>query len=255
MGQEKSGSTSGEMAFPMLDLSDVTLIGVDGINAGRLALAFDYCAHGCHFGAQKLLTPLACRDPRALRIPPLSYRNYSSFLIHDLHRYVDTAFALVVQYDGFILNPRAWHPSFREYDYIGTAWRPPMRGGIGGFSLRSKSFLRVSSQLIPPDVEGNEDIVLCHHFGAELERAGLRFAPPEVCRRFGFDALGSIDGRTAWNGEFGFHNLARTDLSKWDPPDLHSSRLLDLPATVLELGGIMWELHRESQLLKKTRCP
>lgn len=39
-----------------------------------------------------------------------------------LDSYIETPHVLVVQYDGFILNPDAWTDEFLEYDYVGAPW-------------------------------------------------------------------------------------------------------------------------------------
>ncbi len=43
-------------------------------------------------------------------------------MIKRINSYVATPFALVIQYDGFILNPDAWRDEFLDYDYIGAPW-------------------------------------------------------------------------------------------------------------------------------------
>jgi len=62
---------------------------------------------------------------------------------------------LLVQPDGFVINPDKWDNQFFEYDYIGAPWEQvphsyldpwgkPHRVGNGGFSFRSKKLLDVS---------------------------------------------------------------------------------------------------------------
>ena len=52
--------------------------------------------------------------------------------------------------DGYVLEPRAWHESFREYDYIGARWPGPALGlpgrtvGNSGFCLQSKNYTKHS---------------------------------------------------------------------------------------------------------------
>lgn len=81
----------------------------------------------------------------------------------------------------------------------------------GGFSLRSKRFLEAFSKqqipyhLAPPQalIDNSqtarlvwpidhlyEDVYCCIHVRAQLEQAGLVFAPLEVCRYFSFEHLG-----------------------------------------------------------------
>ncbi|OOZ38028.1 DUF5672 family protein [Solemya elarraichensis gill symbiont] len=105
---------------------------------------------------------------------------------------------LVIQRDGFVLNPHLWQEQFYEYDYIGAPWPPHIelkdslgrcvRVGNGGFSLRSKKLLTLPSELSLPFEEKdgllNEDVLLCASFKTTLEQHGVRFAPVDVARWF-----------------------------------------------------------------------
>ncbi len=87
---------------------------------------------------------------------------YSKFMLQDLYKFVDTKFCLVIQSDGFVINPNLWTNQFLEYDYIGAPWPNEIsvynasinkidlaknRVGNGGFSLRSKRLLEVCSHI------------------------------------------------------------------------------------------------------------
>jgi hypothetical protein len=117
---------------------------------------------------------------------------------------VQTPHVLVVQWDGFVLQPQAWDPAFLQYDYIGPPWvdfTPERAVGNGGFSLRSRALLQA---LADPAVTAShpEDLCICHEHRQRLEREhGIRFAPLDVAARFGFER-GTPAGPT-----FGFHGL------------------------------------------------
>lgn len=66
-------------------------------------------------------------------------------MIKELNKYIETSYVLIIQYDGFILNPDAWTDEFLEYDYIGAPWwyTDDCNVGNGGFSLRSKKLLEI----------------------------------------------------------------------------------------------------------------
>lgn len=92
--------------------------------------------------------------------------NYNRFMVEELNSVIKTDFVLTIQSDGFIINPHLWQSKFFDYDYIGAPW--PWHGvcGNGGFSLRSKKFLELSSKLKydPHHEEYNlcpEDAFLC----------------------------------------------------------------------------------------------
>ena len=215
----------------MISLSNVTLIGIDCINIERIQKALDISCVGLQFAEVKLLTSLPTDDLRKVEIPHLgSIEAYSEFCIRDLVKYVSTEYVLIVQYDGFVLNPDSWTDEFLKYDYIGapliahsdywfTVFKFPeeLRDtkvvGNGGFSLRSKKFLEASSRLADQGVFKEyqpEDIVMCVHHRKDMEREGVKFASPEVAEKF------AIEGRRyVYDKQFGFHGLSWTDISKW----------------------------------------
>jgi hypothetical protein len=155
-----------------------------------------------------------------------SSRGYNDFMMKRLVSYVDTDFALIVQWDGFVLNHDKWHPSFFEYDYIGAVWpwMPTNRQvGNGGFSLRSKRLLRA---LRDPRIISHhpEDLAICQTYRNLLERDyDIRFAPPQIATRFAFERQRNADS-------FGFHGFYNFHLVF--PPDELRLRLADLPLFV-----------------------
>lgn len=213
-----------------LNLSNVTIIGIDCVNVERLVEAMNVCEKDINFAKSKLLTSLPTKDHRLVKIPHLgSIEAYSDFCIRDLSSYVDTDFVLIVQYDGFILNPSSWSPDFLQYDYIGAPWNindlmvekfniPKKFLGQtlvvnGGFCLRSKRFLEISTRLynegkIP--VTQPEDVALCVWHKDLFEKEGMKYAPIEIAKRF------SIEGKDwVFDRQFGFHGFGWTDIGLW----------------------------------------
>lgn len=127
--------------------------------------------------------------------------DYSEFMLRELADHIHTSHALCIQWDGFVLNGKAWDPGFLEYDYIGAVWPQFTDGhnvGNGGFSLRSRRLLQACKDL-RFDQPQAEDLVICRLCRKRLESEGIRFAPADVARRFSFE-------REKSNGkEFGFH--------------------------------------------------
>ncbi len=214
-------------------LKSVTLLGVDCVNIDRLILAADICQNEFEFADVKLLSSLPSADPRVVPIKKIpSTKAYSKFAIAELDSYVDTPHVLVIQYDGFILNPSAWSDEYLKYDYIGAPWLvqdwsvrdfgfPPglLRSlvvGNGGFSLRSKKFTALSAELVKLRSFKQyhpEDVVLCVHNRQLLESRGIQFAPVPLARQFSFEA--ESKDNDIWDNQFGFHGLSWTDISKW----------------------------------------
>jgi hypothetical protein len=159
--------------------------------------------------------------------------------LHLMPQVVATDFNLIVQFDGFAVNPQAWDPLFWDYDYIGAPfcglwgggpyWRSPIVGN-GGFSLRSRKLygalrdLRLNWRVedwLPHDerlsdfgyylwnAKGEkclqEDVLICLWARKILEtRYGIRFCPPELAGKFSL--TGPHPFTQYWLGRsFGFH--------------------------------------------------
>lgn len=214
-----------------LQLPNVTLVGIDCVDVERLIRAVDISCESIDFGQIKILSSLPSSDPRVLSIPHIaSIEEYSLFCIRDLHKYVDTDYVLVVQYDGFVLNPASWTDEFLKYDYIGAPWLIEreywftkfavplsMKGslvtGNGGFSLRSKRFVEASNELyqlgkIP--TYHPEDVALCVWLKQSMEKRGLSYAPTDMSSRFSFEG-----SRDPYSNQFGFHGFKATNLDVW----------------------------------------
>ncbi len=190
-----------------LSLPDVTLCAADSAYVGLTARAMRRSLEQCAFGDAILFSHDAVEGPfRTVRIPPLrSVREYSQFCLTVMPDHIATRFALVVQWDGFVINPEAWARAFCKYDYIGAAWHgifpTHMMVGNGGFSLRSRRLLNAIKTL--PAVGGYfEDRVICHIHRERLERDfRIRFAPVRVADRF------SYEFHEPEAPPFGFHGL------------------------------------------------
>ncbi|MEY4974890.1 MAG: hypothetical protein RIQ97_85 [Pseudomonadota bacterium] len=181
-----------------LDLPEVTLVVVDGVDHARARQAFDHCRHSCRFGAALHLSPFAPRDEWDVQIPPIdSLGAYSDFMIRQLALHIRTTHVLVAQWDGFVWHPEMWDPVFLTFDYVGAPWYsqqlapgvpPQFVVGNGGFSLRSKRLLdflcRDQRLMLHPQ---SEDVTICQYNRAYLEASGFRFAPPEVAQRFAIE--------------------------------------------------------------------
>lgn len=137
--------------------------------------------------------------------------DYNRILLADLANHLRTDFALVIQFDGFVINPASFSDFFLEFDYIGAPWpaglikgKGPMVGN-GGFSLRSARLVQATANKYHRFVDFGlpEDATICRFLRPMLEELeGMRFAPVEVARHF------SIELESALNlSPFGFHGL------------------------------------------------
>ncbi len=152
--------------------------------------------------------------------PPMkNIDEYSKFMLYDLTKYITTEYALVVQYDGYVLRPKQWHTIFLKYDYIGAPWEKDahftkdgknVRVGNGGFSLRSKKLLNIFNDLQLPFTDNgtgfyNEDGMISNYYRKELEQHGIRYAPVEIASLFSCEVICP----DSYPKPFGFHKNQR----------------------------------------------
>ena len=160
-----------------------------------------------YFDEIKLLSSYSGRDDKVEIVEVdnvKSGNDYNKFMVESIDTYIDTDFCLVVQNDGYILNPQSWDDNFLNYDYIGAPW-PWFDNtcGNGGFSLRSKKILSLASKLKHPDGIP-EDNIYCLHERNYFTNQGMIFSDPVVGARFSFEhPTGLAD--TGLNHSFGFH--------------------------------------------------
>ncbi len=191
-------------------LPNVTVAIVDCVNYRRAASALQHCINLCEFGDAKFFTHFEENDnnPYVVKIDKISSKKeYSYFMIKKLADYITTDYVLVVQYDGFVINPDKWDSNFLRYDYIGGSWHvqqlqpgmnPKHLVGNGGFSLRSR---RLQEALRDDDTIINchpEDVCICQYYRDLLEAKGFTFAPVHVANKFSCENY-------IWNNAFGQH--------------------------------------------------
>jgi hypothetical protein len=189
-------------------------------------------------GSQPLLITNETLDtdiPQKLLASPMTYQGYSNFVIYQLHAFIETEYALIVQHDGWALNADNWRDEWFQYDFIGglthaalTENNEFMTGYMyvgkpnlkivqnGGFSLRSKRFLEAPTRYgitcarFDADVLNNEDVQICCFLRPYLEAVGMRFAPDEESKLFSFEHLCPIThANINFQSIFGHHSRFR----------------------------------------------
>lgn len=139
-----------------------------------------------------------------VQIPPITrLAEYNRLVTQRLAEDLQADHALVVQYDGFVLNPGEFSPHFRHHDYIGAPWPhlPDTPVGNGGFSWRSRRLVEAVARL-PYDGESEpEDLFICRRSRAALEGQGIRFAPAAIAAHFSVESV-----PVPWP-TFGFHGV------------------------------------------------
>lgn len=198
----------------MINLNNVTLCIVDCLNYENASKAIIYCSHMCNISFANTIF-LSDHNPKILEKYNVQYKNikkinssrdYSNFMIGQLHKYIETDFMLVIQHDGIIYNPKKWTDDFLNYDYIGAPWsRCDSKNryvGNGGFSLRSKKLMKyVSEKPFNQYFNRHEDSYICWDIADELEQKGFIFPDIHIASKF------STETETEFSDieSFGFH--------------------------------------------------
>lgn len=139
-----------------------------------------------------------------------SIKEYSNFIIYSLHKYIKTSHILIVQWDGFVINPSKWDFNFLNFDYIGAPFIPRSDDekycrdqknrfytiGNGGFSLRSKRLLEAPTKYKLVDnfkfTNFHEDGFFSVYHRSFLESKGYKWAPFEIARKFSIESPLSV---------------------------------------------------------------
>jgi hypothetical protein len=207
----------------MIRLNNVTLVAVSSIKIDETILALTNSMSGIEYDDVILIShekPLNL--PNNIRFEKCSKLSnidqYNWFMLFDLVDYIKTDYALVVQYDGYVLRPNKWNDEFFKYDYIGAPWPKNVhfsnginiRVGNGGFTLRSKKLLNVLNDLKLPFTDNgtgyfNEDGVICNYYRKELEEYGIKYASPDIAAMFSHES----DCDENVEEPFGFHRYKK----------------------------------------------
>ena len=203
-----------------VQIPDTTLCCIDCKNHALAIRALRLSLAGCQFPRAVFFTDrdFDIEPVETVIIDPIqSLQDYSRFVVKRLLHYIDTEYILLIQWDGYIVNPDVWSEQFLLFDYIGARWpdyvgvlspqgarniRIPDENSVGngGFSLRSRTLLEALQD--PHIVIGAypEDMAICQTYRQYLERQhGIAFAPAAVADQFSFELREPV-GPT-----FGFH--------------------------------------------------
>jgi hypothetical protein len=184
----------------MINLKNVTLFAYTGLDEPdhirKTLKSLQHSASQIKFGAVKMISPVDHIDDSTIELvgtKRADHIGYSRFFVEELVNYIDTEYCIVLQWDSSIINANLWEDDFLKFDYIGAPW-PNVnhyvnRVGNGGFSIRSKRFLEISSELTYDSFHHEykcapEDWFLCvKNYGYMFER-GIKFADPLTASRF-----------------------------------------------------------------------
>ena len=159
---------------------------------------------------------------KVIKINPIkSFKEYNNFIIFELHNFIKTSHVLIVQWDGFVINPEKWNNDFLKYDFIGAPFIPRAKDfnysrdknnkfysvGNGGFSIRSRSLLKAASKFSLEDdikfTSHHEDGFFCVLHREFLESKGYKWAPFNIAKEFAIES--PISFNDLYSLPFGFH--------------------------------------------------
>ena len=195
----------------MIDLNNITLVCIDCLNHKGAIKAIMKSCEKITFEKVYFFTdyfPVSEMTAKHITIDKIkSKQEYSDFVHNKLVDYIETDFVLIIQNDGYIINPELWDDNWLNYDYIGAPWwySDGYNVGNGGFSLRSKKLLKAVKELGFEDFHPEDDSI-CRKERDWLEQYyEIEFAPEEVAAKFSFEKNGKY--YEFKNNTFGFHGL------------------------------------------------
>lgn len=218
-----------------LQLPNVTLLAMTSVKLQETIKAMQYSMQGIDFADVVLIThrkpfflPKEITYKHIDKLDHIDRFNYET--VYNMGDYVDTDYALLVHYDGFVVHPEKWQDSFLDYDYIGSPWPLPPEGDTTTYrdingnicrvgnsvSLRSKRLMdfprKANIPWVGEELNGfvyfNEDGFICCKIKHLLEAEGMKIAPIEVAKYFGHEnMIPEVQGITP----FLFHKWAGTN--------------------------------------------
>jgi hypothetical protein len=234
----------------MIELRDVTLIGVDCKNVDKTIMSLCYSKKWVKFGDVILVTDVNSLSEFHTSIESLNRigirvihhvsgdrADHEYSVMEHLPEWFTTEHCLFSEWDGFVANPWAWIGEFLRYDYIGAPWpvgareelwwvsheRPiqPANAapeceqwtsvGNGGFSLRSHRFC----QEVAKRVDRRNNHQICSD--AWMVRT-LRPVWNKIGITFAPPSLAAVFSceDRIYSGQFGVHGDATLKLNGWD---------------------------------------
>lgn len=152
-------------------LDDITLININTIDPKTSVDVLNFCSNSFTFSNVILFSNSIPENITSnieyVKVDISKVYDYNKFILQNLCDYVNTTYCIIVQNDGFIINPHLWSDDFLNFDYIGApwsihqmkVWNRTNRIGNGGFSLRSKRLLEYTKKLGNIDFNLEEDVI------------------------------------------------------------------------------------------------
>lgn len=185
-------------------MKNITLISIcDQEKFEPTVKAMEYSMKDLDFYDSIIVTDKVCSHDKIniISTGKLSLIDYNKFCIYELYKIIKSEFCLLMQWDGFVINPSLWSDDFLNYDYIGAPWdhaSSKNKIGNGGFSLRSKKFMEAGSKLKynPKECEylydwqkqfrdtTPEDWFMCYESYEQMLEQGIKFPSVKTAAKF-----------------------------------------------------------------------
>lgn len=203
----------------MLNLNRVDLVIIDCVNPDKAVATLKICTEKINFANVKILTNHDLPDCKfeLIKIAEINtIEQYSDFCLK-LTKYFTNEYLLLVQNDGFIINPELWDDDFLNFDYIGAPWNstcvPGHRIGNGGFSLRSKKFLEFSATFDSTSGVPEDNFLCIHNYQNALDY-GILFPPLKLASLFAYEYHNPYAWTFNPKNHFGFHGKENVSIAK-----------------------------------------
>ena len=212
-----------------LNLDNVTLISVDTVDPERTIFALNESMENINFKSTKFITLDSfnldkfnmCDIDVIYNNSLTTYRYHNDFMIYDVYKYIDTDYAMFVEWDGYVLNYNAWDKKFLDSDYIGAPWKVidthvlwkslvefingELLVGNSGFSIRSKkllTFLGTDEYILNQrnDKFTTQDMFVCQKNRQYLVDSGFKFADTHIAECFSSEMI-------PYYKQFGWHGF------------------------------------------------
>ena len=206
----------------MLALPDVTLVCADTLNHALAVRALARCCERIRYGRALFLTDLSerpARLPRDVEIEDASRRSssrdaYSTLMLKGLASHVETSHALVVQWDGHVVNRTPGPTNSSHCDYCGAPWPwgPTTAASATAASRCVRAGSRRARLVRRSCSSGNEDETIGVHSRAWLETDhGIRYASEDLASRFSFEVAYPAARPFGFHGLFNFCRVLPED--------------------------------------------
>lgn len=189
----------------MVELPNVTMICIDTLRYAQAINAIVLSQKQIKPARTVFLTDIDLYNPgfEIIQIDKItSKEQYSEFIVKELHKYFNTDYCLIIQWDGYVLDGKQWRDEFLEYDVVGAKWLYVDGRNVsnGGFSLRSKRLQTILATDEAIEICHPEDEIIGRLYRKYLENThSIKFPSEELCDKFSFEL------NEPYCPTFGFH--------------------------------------------------